>query len=528
MTSTTTLSDRISQCALNHYHNVLPSNGGKPQISEWTVYAAIICCRHNTNNDDDKELWVVSCATGSKCTSVRPIVSSLQTQITQSAKKQGRKRPHSELTDNDDCSCFINGIVLKDSHAEILARRGLMNVLWNEVENSLQNTPTSQPLLESIITSTGSNIPQFQLLPDLSLHMYISDNPCGDASIYKIKKLTATCNNNSADQVDSLLNFTGAKIILSNTYDQMNIAKQDGSITSTITCTNASNIVTVGREDVQQLGALRLKSSRSNIPSHLRSTSMSCSDKIVRWGLLGLQGALLSKYIPAPIVLSSICVSKDPCAVNNEAINLGQLEALQRALKERIKTTLERVMEMEKGWNVSPPDCAVVNAAFHNSKSASEYRQDKRQHEKAVNTSQKVCVPKESVCGTSINWQQSSCCLSKTDKRLTEITIGATGLKRGKKPKSMNDTMKAASRLSRYQFAVRCRKCSSLLPKPDTNVQSEEEVGYRKYKQRVANQTLTRVTSSILCGTNGSEGPLVSWVRSGSDDDFDLPKFYNN
>jgi tRNA-specific adenosine deaminase 1 len=445
----------------------------------------------------------------------------------QPLKKHGRKRSHSELTDNDDCSCFINGIVLKDSHAEILARRGLMNVLWNEVENSLQNIPTSQPLLESI-PSTETNTPQFQLLPDLSLHMYISDNPCGDASIYKIKKLIATCNKNSADQVDSLLNFTGAKIILSNTNDQMNIAKQYGSISisSTITCTNAANIVTVGREDVQQLGALRLKSSRSNIPSHLRSMSMSCSDKIVRWGVLGLQGALLSMYIPNPIVLSSICVSKDPRAVDNEANNLGQLEALQRALKERIKTTLGRVKVTEKGWNVSPPEVAVavVNGAFHNSKSASEYRQDKRQHEKAANNSQTVCVSKESVCGTSINWQQSSCCLSNTDKRLTEITIGATGLKRGKKPKSTNDAMKAASRLSRYQFAVRCRKCSSLLPKPDTNVQSEEVVSYRKYKQRIANQTLTRVTSSILCGTNSSEGLLVSWVRSGSEDDFDLPK----
>ena len=149
------------------------------------------------------------------------------------------------------------------------------------------------------------------------------------------------------------------------------------------------------------------------------------------------------------------------------------------------------------------------------------------QHDKAANNSQTVCVPKESVCGTSINWQQSSCCLSNTDKRLTEITIGATGLKRGKKPKSTNDAMKSASRLSRYQFAVRCRKCSSLLQKPDSNVQSEEEVRYTKYKQRIANQTLTRVTSSILSGTNSSEGLLASWVRNGSDDDFDLPK-YNN
>eukprot|EP00984_Skeletonema_dohrnii_P036723 scaffold38029_cov155-Skeletonema_dohrnii-CCMP3373.AAC.2 len=330
-----------------------------------------------------------------------------------------------------------------------------MAVLWDEVENLLQNrpTPTPRPLLEAISTSESRQ--QFQLRNDTSLHMYISDNPCGDATIYRIKKSSS---NISTDQPETSINFTGAKIILSGSNGQ-SVVKQDESISSTLTCSSAigskqssSTVITVGREDVQQLGALRLKSSRSNIPSHLRSMSMSCSDKLVRWGVLGLGGALLSMYIPNPIVLSSICVSKDPRAVDGNA-DLGQLDALRRAVKERIESALMSIAEKEKGWDVKPPEVAVVTDVFENSKSSSEFRHDAKMNALADNTpNSKGRVKKESVCGMSINWHQTIV----QEASNAEVTIGATGLKRGKKPKCPTDVINTASRLSRYHFALRC------------------------------------------------------------------------
>ena len=510
------LADRVAQCALNHYHSVLPSNGGKPQKSEWTVYAAIVACRQHPNlknNDAQEELWVVSCATGSKCTAIRPVVSSLPTHHT--TQKQGRKRPHPDSSDEDNdhkiCSCY-NGMVLKDSHAETLARRGLVAVLWDEVENLLQNKPIPTPLLEAIPSS--ENRQQFQLRKDTSLHMYISDNPCGDGSIYRIKKPTS---NTGTDQPETTINFTGAKIILTDDNGE-GVAKLDESISSTLTCTNAgdskhatSQIVTVGREDVQQLGALRLKSSRSNIPSHMRSMSMSCSDKLVRWGVLGLGGALLSMYIPNPIVLSSVCVSKDPRAVDDKA-DLGQLDALRRAITGRIGKALMMIAETEKGWNIKPPEVAVVSDTFENSKSSSEFRHDKRMIAVADNEpNSNKRVKKESVCGMSINWQTSV-----QHAANTEVTIGATGLKRGKKPKSPTDVVNSSSRLSRYQFALRCMKCNSL--SSETGGHISDSSSYRKYKEAAANHLLSKVATSA-----SGEGPLAGWVRSGSQDDFALP-----
>nr|PIM02869.1 adenosine-deaminase domain protein [Toxoplasma gondii COUG] len=61
---------------------------------------------------------------------------------------------------------------------------------------------------------------------------------------------------------------------------------------------------------VQRRGLLRFKPGRSDLPSHLRSVSLSCSDKLWSWNCLGWEGAVLSRILSSPLLPFSITVGE--------------------------------------------------------------------------------------------------------------------------------------------------------------------------------------------------------------------------
>ena len=564
---------------------------------------------------------MVSCATGSKCTSINSVVSTFP--IHEERHNDSSFGNEDNLHQTKRITQSYNGLILKDSHAEVLARRGLMAVLWDEIKMALQNSTITQKCDDAVhpsqnlldVTSERNKLGllQFRLKSDLSLHMYISDSPCGDATIYEIKKLkeiehkddvrpTSRCCDSTSDapEFETEINFTGAKIILSGNEGALctlptmfNQGNLSSSLSSVITFTNkhttessstnqSTSSITVGREHIQQLGALRLKSSRSNIPAHLRSTSMSCADKLVRWGFFGLQGSVLMAFIPDPICLSSVCVSKDPRSVDGDGA--GQLAALDRALRKRIECVLEWLQQNGRCLSVKPPVVAIVDGIFEDSKSESEHRymmaqynsrkrnacvgelpisnkkaklcnadqqllplevnpsQDDKTNIQQTNTCHTPCkiqrAKKDSPSGMSINWHRQQ--LHNTDanmkKNETEITIGATGLKRGKKPKREEDVIKSASRLCRYSFIRRWKRCFKLsiqhsdhCSKITANVlpqsrlikeMSSTTLSYLQIKQKIVDTGVTSNLDDVFSKSGRFQGPLNGWVRSGVDGDF--------
>ena len=76
------------------------------------------------------------------------------------------------------------------------------------------------------------------------------------------------------------------------------------------------------------LGVLRTKPGRGD-----RTLSMSCSDKMAKWNILGIQGSLLMNFLETPIYMDSIVIGKCPFSG----------VAMQRAIVDRFLPSLTGV-----------------------------------------------------------------------------------------------------------------------------------------------------------------------------------------
>jgi tRNA-specific adenosine deaminase 1 len=153
----TLLSTRIATLALSTF-SALPSKS-KPRthpsgLREWTPLSAIVLA--SSANSDSEILTCVSLATGTKCLPVSSIPK-------------------------------CNGTVLHDCHAEILALRGFNRWLLAEIERMLEGRYESKWLgwCESALDfeSNHKNSKPFVLRPNVSIHLFSTEAPCGDASM---------------------------------------------------------------------------------------------------------------------------------------------------------------------------------------------------------------------------------------------------------------------------------------------------------------------------------------------------------
>ncbi|XP_057310124.1 double-stranded RNA-specific editase 1-like [Hydractinia symbiolongicarpus] len=151
------------------------------------------------------------------------------------------------------------GQTLNDCHGEIIACRGFRRYLYNELFLAAGNK-------SSTIFARQPN-GKFALKPSVHVYLFVNTAPCGDGRVFTLQ-----------------------------THQQGAKNKTAGLLRTKIE--NGQGTIPVPENNIQ---------TSDGILEGERLRTMSCSDKILKWNALGVQGALLS-YFTEPIYLQGIVV----------------------------------------------------------------------------------------------------------------------------------------------------------------------------------------------------------------------------
>ena len=79
----------------------------------------------------------------------------------------------------------LEGETVNDCHAEILARRGFVSFLYDQLENFAS---TQEETIFELAENWDNLPPRLKVKPQVAFHLYVSSTPCGDAGIHSISK----------------------------------------------------------------------------------------------------------------------------------------------------------------------------------------------------------------------------------------------------------------------------------------------------------------------------------------------------
>ncbi|XP_033915140.3 double-stranded RNA-specific editase B2-like [Acipenser ruthenus] len=187
------------------------------------------------------------------------------------------------------------GLVVNDCHAEIVVRRAFIRFLYSQLEFlfSKQREDREQSIF---IRHKEAG---YRLRENILFHMYISTSPCGDARLNSPYEITSHLHSN--------------KHIVKKFHGHLRTKIESGE----------------GTIPVRARGAVQ---TWDGVMQGEQLITMSCTDKIARWNVLGIQGSLLSYFIE-PIYLHSFIVGSlhhtghFSRTVSHRVQHIGQLPA---------------------------------------------------------------------------------------------------------------------------------------------------------------------------------------------------------
>ncbi|KAJ4472103.1 adenosine deaminase/editase [Lentinula aciculospora] len=223
-----------------------------PQSSQYTVLSAFYL-----TSSTSRDCKIISIGTGTKCL--------------------------------PKCRLPIQGEAVHDSHAEILARRGAIRWLLEEI---LHYRVGGSQWIER-----QAGVYRFR--EGIHLHMYISTVPCGDASTRFL----------AASQDPEMASMKNSAAV---SHDEGTAAR--------------------GRNNYNLFNVLRTKPGRADSPPTL---SLSCSDKIASWSWLGIQGAFGATFFTQGIYIRKIVIGEVLSSKDSELVEAVSGDC-ERALSGRL------------------------------------------------------------------------------------------------------------------------------------------------------------------------------------------------
>lgn len=407
--------------------------------TEWTVVAGIVvhtddgCSSPASDGNDSSTFRVLTGATGNKCLGRRDL--------------------------------NAHGLVVNDCHAEILARRALLRYLYSEALTWA--TGREDPALSLFERHRGSQ--RLVLKPQHTLHLYISEAPCGDAAIYRLRddiveELVRQRMERSADAAKeeesrstpaidaeerSAFRLTGAKA--KRKHDEIASTNEEPR-------QQEDQQLQEKRFD-QTVGIARVKSGRSDLPPEKQTLSMSCSDKLAKWNVVGVQGTLLLQWYE-PIFLRSIVVSRDEACISVAT----QHQALKRAISGRFEGSH---LQAAAGATEDPFLACQVHVVVSRDREFQRRRTKERAPSSlALNWSLQMAHWRDAIQDALCEQRTKSDAQSRFLLKFfqapeVEVLNAATGLKQGaKKPSKMHDIemQKVASRVTKWMFFLAFRR----------------------------------------------------------------------
>jgi len=302
-TGTCRFADRVATVSLDIFHAKIPK--AFRELQRQTCVASIVA-----HFKEDDHLQVVSLGVGTKF---------LAESILRKEELDDDLNNSMEGIDGL-CGYVGYGLRVRDCHAEVLARRAFRRRLLLEMKELSHRNPvdlfeSSSDCYRRILKKSpqtgnveGERNHRFELVSGVTLHFYSSSAPCGNAVLKKFSKMLGE-NYDEELAVDKWPQPEHTPIL--------GHALQMGQFA--LLTKRDSTVEKTGNPWIETKAPLKgWPAAQSDdwcppgtsIVWYNRGSIHTCSDKICRWNILGLQGSLLSSLLEVPIFMETLTVGR--------------------------------------------------------------------------------------------------------------------------------------------------------------------------------------------------------------------------